>query len=229
MPVWIVAILCVAALVRLATLPDARAAAIVAALGVTPSRLLASPLSPAQLLTLAVSPFLHAGWIHLAGNLLYLLVFGPAVHERLGTRGFVALYLAGGVAGAVAHSLAHPASTAPLVGASGAIAAVLGAHLLLEPRAKVTTLVPVLVFFEVAALPAAFVIALWFALQLASAVAPVADVALPIAWYAHIGGFVLGLVGASLFVTSNAARIGSKHRRRPRGRRRNDKTRKRAA
>lgn len=221
--VWAVALMCAAALARLASLPDRRAVEIVNALGVKPAALLAHPLDADQALTLVTSTFLHAGWVHLAGNLLYLLVFGPPVLDRLRWKSFLALYVSGGIVGALAHTLAHPSSVAPLVGASGAIAAILGAHLVLEPRAQVTTVVPVIVFFEVARLPAAFVIAVWFALQLASALAPVAAMPSPIAWYAHLGGFALGAAFAAPFALrsrSAANTSRSKRERRPAGRRR---------
>ncbi len=197
--VWAVAALCLAALARLSWLSDTRALPIIDALAVVPRRLLAAPSDPAQLITLVSGIFLHAGWIHLLSNLLFLLVFGPAVQARLGWRGFLGLYLASGVAGALAFAITHPQSTAPLLGASGAIAGVLGAHLVLEPRARITTLVPVFVMFEIASLPAAFVIAVWFVLQIASNVAPVVPQSgtNSIAWIAHIAGFVTGLVLAT--------------------------------
>jgi membrane associated rhomboid family serine protease len=158
--------------------------------------LLADPLAPEQLVTLVTSAFLHAGWVHLAGNLLYLIVFGPIVESRLGALRFSLLFVASGMVGAVAHVMAGPESSVPMVGASGAIAGVLGAHVVLEPRSRITTVVPVIVFVEVAVLPAAFVIALWFVLQLASALAPVAPQATEgqVAWFAHLGGFVTGAV-----------------------------------
>lgn len=214
--VWAIALACTGALVRLAWLPEARAASIVQALGVTPASLLALPPSPEAILTLVTAPFLHAGWLHLAGNLLFLVVFGPPVLDRMRTNKFVVLYLASGIVAALAHALAQPTSSTPLVGASGAIAGILGAHLVLEPRARVTTIVPVLVYFEVASLPAAFVIALWFLLQLASALAPVAATAqaASVAWFAHIGGFAFGMLFAVL-----SGGTPSKRERRPAGRR----------
>jgi len=190
---WLVGLACIAAMVRLALLPDERAIAVLEALGVVPARFLAAPLSPAQLVTLVTSSFLHAGWVHLGGNMLYLAVFGPTVEMHLGRARYMLLYLAAGAAGALLHTLAHPTSTLPLVGASGAIAGILGAHIVLEPRGKITTLIPIVVYVEVASLPAAFVIAFWFALQVTSLLAPVAEGgASTVAWYAHIGGFVVG-------------------------------------
>jgi membrane associated rhomboid family serine protease len=192
--VWVLIAACIAVLVRLVSLPDARASIVMLELAVVPSRLSATWLSP-QLLTLLTSCFLHAGWVHLAGNTLFLAVFGPPVEARLGWRAFLALYLACGVAGCLAFTLLHPQSAVPLVGASGAIAGVLGAHLALEPRARVTTVVPAFVSVEVASLPAAFVIALWFAFQIASTLAPVtsAGAQTGVAWAAHIAGFAAGV------------------------------------
>lgn len=218
--VWLAAALCVAVSVRLALLPWDRALAIFRALAVVPRRLLEAPTEPGQLITLVTATFLHAGWLHLFSNLLYLLVFGPAVHSRLGWRGFTGLYLISGVVGSVAYSLAHPVSMSPLVGASGAIAGVLGAHLVLEPRARITTLIPIFVVIEVASLPAAFVIALWFGLQVLSTLAPVVEGSAQesIAWLAHIGGFATGLALAGPAAAKNA--LQARGRRRERNKRR---------
>jgi len=206
---WTVACLCAAAMVRLAQLPSAHAETIVHALAIVPTRLLGSP-SPGQVATLLTSSFMHAGWLHLAGNLLFLAVFGPTVEARLGWRGFTALYLGSGIAGGLAYALAHPSSAVPLVGASGAIAGVLGAHLVLEPRARVTTLVPALVIFEIASLPAAFVIALWFLLQVAATVAAVAPgtAGAEVAWVAHVAGFAAGALLASPIAVRDTVRRG---------------------
>lgn len=198
---WLLAAACAAVIVRLAFMPPERAEAVFTALALVPARLLATPFQVAQLLTLVTSAFLHAGWIHLASNLLYLLVFGPVVESRLGWLRYLALYVGAGCTGGLAHALTHPTSLVPLVGASGAIAGVLGAHLVLAPRAKITTVIPVVIFIEIASLPAAFVIALWFGLQLAWAFAPVASGATSdsIAWFTHLGGFAFGLVFAAMF------------------------------
>jgi membrane associated rhomboid family serine protease len=184
--------------VRLALIPDERATAIVWSLAVVPSRLLAIPRDPAQALTLVTSVFLHAGWLHLAGNLLYLLVFGPNVEMQLGRGRYLVLYAVSGVAGALLHAFMNPTSSVPLVGASAAIAGVLGAHIVLAPKAKVTTAVPFVFYFELATLPAAFVISLWFAFQVVLAIAPEArSGAESVAWFAHLGGFTTGMLMAS--------------------------------
>lgn len=216
--VWLIVSVCALLLFRLAYLPDERASAVVVALGVVPARLVGNPLSLAQWVTTITSAFLHAGWLHLFGNMLYLLVFGPIVQERLGVPRFFGLYLASGLVGAVVHTLMLPESTVPMVGASGAIAGVLGAHLVLEPRSKITTLVPVVVFVELASLPAAFVIAVWFLLQLASAIAPVAAGAgASTAWFAHIGGFAAGAALSSFHL--GTTRVTSRSTRSARSRR----------
>lgn len=217
--VWVIGLACVAALVRLAYMDDAQAVAVITALAVVPERFLAQPFAPDQLFTLVSSAFLHAGWLHLIGNLLYLSVFGPTVEARLGWLRFSLLYLASGAAGALVHIVLNPDSAIPLVGASGAIAGVLGAHLMLRPRSQITTVIPVIVFIEVASLPAAFVIAFWFVLQVASAVAPVsAELTQQVAWLAHIGGFAAGALLALPTALSDAgSSVGRGRRRRVRG------------
>lgn len=194
---WLLMAACLAAALRIVTLPDERALGVLGALAVVPSRFAAAPWSPEQLVTLVSSAFLHAGWLHLGGNLLFLWVFGPAVENQLGHLGYLLAYLASAAVGSLAHVAVDPTSTMPLVGASGAIAGILGAHLLLEPRVKITTVVPIPFFFEVAELPAAFVIGIWFLMQVASGLAPlVPGEAASVAWFAHIGGFGAGsLIG----------------------------------
>jgi membrane associated rhomboid family serine protease len=197
--VWVIAAACAAVFVRLLYLDNDQAVAIIEMLAVVPARLTDTPYDPAELFTLLSSAFLHAGWIHLGGNLLYLSVFGPTVEARMGWWRFTSLYVISGMAGAIAQVAWDPASTVPMVGASGAIAGVLGAHLVLEPRSRITTVIPVIIFIEIASLPAAFVIALWFLLQVASALAPVSTAGLmQVAWFAHLGGFVAGALLASI-------------------------------
>lgn len=161
-----------------------------------PQRFFEAPLAPDQLATIGVSMFLHGGWLHLIGNMLFLWIFGNNIEDRLGPVGFGLFYLACGIAAALAQALAAPAATIPMVGASGAIAGVLGAYLLLYPRARVVTVIPIFFYIEVAALPAAFVIGFWFVLQLAQGVGSlgVAGAEGGVAWWAHVGGFVAGLI-----------------------------------
>lgn len=209
------AVACAAVMIRLATMSDSRAGAIVEALAVVPTRLLRAAAEPGQLLTLVTASFMHAGWIHLIGNLLYLGVFGPPAEDRLGHTRFAAIYLASGVIGLATHVATHPHSSVPLVGASAAIAGILGANLVLLPRTKITAVVPVLVSVEVASLPAAFLIGVWALLQAAAAVSNGTHAATTVAFEAHLGGFI---AGAALALPV-AAKEWTKRKRRPARRR----------
>ena len=144
----------------------------------------------------AFSMFLHGGWLHLILNMWYLWIFGDNVEDRLGRARYVALYLAAGVAGTVAHVWAHPTSEVPVVGASGAIAGVLGAYLVTYPRVRVLTGIPIFVFLHLVELPAWVLLGLWFALQFLSGAAAISTTQVSaggVAWWAHIGGFVAGM------------------------------------
>jgi membrane associated rhomboid family serine protease len=165
--------------------------------GAVASRITAAP-TPAALLGLITSQFLHAGWLHLGGNMLYLWIFGNNVEDRLGRVRFLLFYLAGGIIAALAQIATAPDSTGPLIGASGAIAAVLGAYLVLYPGARVLSLVFLGFFYQLIQVPAVIILAFWFVLQLISGVASLGSAASgdQVAFFAHIGGFVAGaLVG----------------------------------
>lgn len=144
------------------------------------------------------SMFLHGGWFHLLGNMLYLWVFGDNIEDRLGHSGYLFFYLVAGIAASLSHIIANPQSPIPTIGASGAVAGVLGAYFILFPRSKVLTLIPIGFFITTAHLPAVLFLFLWFFLQLFNAlVTGVTAATQMVAWWAHIGGFVLGiLVGA---------------------------------
>jgi membrane associated rhomboid family serine protease len=146
-------------------------------------------------LPIVTSMFVHGGWLHLLGNMLFLWVFGEGVEARLGSGRYLTFYLAVGVVASLAQYLVDPMNPMPMVGASGAIAGVLGGYLLLFPRSRVTVLVPILflpLFFE---LPALFFLLYWFVEQLffgsMAALTPVAGAA-STAWWAHVGGFLAG-------------------------------------
>ncbi len=141
---------------------------------------------------IVTSMFLHAGFAHLAGNMLFLWIFGDNLEEAMGRVGFLLFYLACGVAAAMAHLLADPQSAVPTVGASGAIAGVMGGYLLLFPRARVDVLLIFVVFFRVVALPAWAMLGVWFAIQLFSG-ATVDVSGGGVAYWAHAGGFAAGL------------------------------------
>ncbi|MDP3702868.1 MAG: rhomboid family intramembrane serine protease [Candidatus Omnitrophota bacterium] len=152
---------------------------------------------PALALTLVTSQFLHGGLMHLGGNLLYLWIFADNVEDRLGPWRFLLLYLGSGIAAGMAQLLITPQSSLPMVGASGAIAGVLGAYLLLFPSARIVTLVPLGFFWKTAEIPAFIFLGLWFLLQWlygVTTIGQVADVG-GVAFWAHIGGFVGGMAG----------------------------------
>lgn len=145
--------------------------------------------------TVFTSMFLHGGWIHLLGNLWYLWIFGDNVEDRLGHARFLLFYLAGGIVAAVVHVLFNLGSRVPTVGASGAIAAVLGAYAVLYPRARVVTLIPIFFFFQIIALPAMLVLGLWFVMQVFTGTLSIGTGASGgVAWWAHIGGFAFGML-----------------------------------
>ncbi|MDH4139299.1 MAG: rhomboid family intramembrane serine protease [Coriobacteriia bacterium] len=161
--------------------------------GAHPAALASSPGDPALWLTVLTSMFLHAGWLHLIGNMLYLWIFGNNIEDRFGPIGFIGFYLLCGAAAVAAQVTLTPGSTVPLVGASGAIAGVLGAYVLLYPRARVVTLIPIVFVFEIATVPAAFVIGFWFVLQLIQGLGSLGSQMMSgVAWWAHVGGFALG-------------------------------------
>jgi membrane associated rhomboid family serine protease len=146
-------------------------------------------------LTLITGIFLHGGWFHLVSNMLFLWIFGDNVEDRLGHVRYLTFYLLCGVLASLAHFCAHPTSPLPTVGASGAIAGVMGAYLFLYPKARIRTLVVVVIFIKIIHLPAWFLIALWMITQILSAYTELATArAAGVAWFAHIGGFVAGLL-----------------------------------
>lgn len=156
------------------------------------------PIHPAAVpawATLLTCVFLHGGWMHFFGNMWFLWIFGDNVEDRYGHIGYLVFYLLCGVAASAAHYLAGPTSMIPTIGASGAIAGVMGAYMLLYPRARVLTLVPLVVILQVLSLPAPLFLGVWFLMQFyQGAVASASASAGGVAWWAHIGGFVVGLV-----------------------------------
>ena len=147
------------------------------------------------------SMFMHAGLAHIAGNMLYLWIFGDNVEDSLGHGRYLIFYLLGGVIASATHILTNPTSTIPTVGASGAIAAVLGAYLILYPGSRVLTLIPLGFYLRMTAVPAVIVLGLWFLLQFVQGLftlGATGDVG-GVAVWAHIGGFVAGLILAKLF------------------------------
>lgn len=158
-------------------------------------------------LTLLTCIFLHGGWLHFVGNMWFLYIFGDNVEDRLGHVGYLAFYLLAGVGASAAHLLTNADSGVPTIGASGAIAGVMGSYLLLYPRAMVLTLVPIFFFIQIVVLPAPLFLGVWFLLQFfQGTLAITATQAGGVAWWAHIGGFVFGLAAAVVLRKSGALR-----------------------
>lgn len=157
-------------------------------------------------LTLLTSLFVHGGLIHLAGNMLFLWVFGNNIEDILGHGRFILFYLLCGVAATLSHVLLDPGSTKPLVGASGAVAGVMGAYLVLFPTARVLTLVLIIFYPVLVRVPAVFFLVLWFALQVLNAASGAPG---GVAWSAHVGGFISGIVALRLLAKEGRLRARS--------------------
>ena len=163
--------------------------------------------------TLVTSMFLHDGLLHLGGNMLYLGIFGDNVEETLGRWGFLLVYLAGGIGAGLAHVVTNPMSLTPTIGASGAIAAVLGVYLAMFPRNRVRTLLLLGWFIRLVDLPAFVVLGLWFVLQIVNALGSLGLAeAGGVAWFAHLGGFVFGLVVGGLLRKKRPAHLVQQRR-----------------
>ena len=147
------------------------------------------------------SLFIHGGWLHLGGNMLYLWIFGDNVEDRLGPLKFLAFFLLSGFVATGAHVMATPDSPEAMVGASGAIAGVLGAYLVMFPGARVFILLPLFVFFPVVSIPAVFALGFWFLEQVVSGTGALGNstASMNVAWWAHIGGFVAGMTIVRFF------------------------------
>lgn len=150
--------------------------------------------------TILTAMFLHAGWLHIIGNMVFFWAFGPAMEEAMGRVRFLAFYLVGGVAAMTAQVLAMPASRVPNLGASGAIAAVMGAFIVTYPRDRIKTAIFFLLFVRIAFVPASLLIGVWFVLQLFSAGQVAGTVQSGgVAYMAHVGGFLFGVVTGRLW------------------------------
>jgi membrane associated rhomboid family serine protease len=158
---------------------------------------------PATWETVFTSMFLHASFLHIFGNMIFLAIFGPTVEDAMGRARFSIFYLLGGLVALAAQVLVDPSSTAPTLGASGAIAAVLGGYLLLYPRARVLTLVFIVFFVTLIEVPAAYLLGFWFLVQLffgAAGLASPVGGGEGVAYFAHVGGFAFGLLAIRVFV-----------------------------
>jgi len=153
-------------------------------------------ISLGTILPLFSSMFLHGGWMHLIGNMLFLYIFGDNVEDRFGHLKYLVFYFIAGITAAATQIYMFPNSEVPMVGASGAIAGVLGAYVFMFPTAKVLTLIPIFFFFQLIELPAFLFLGIWFLMQILSGMFTLgigADAG-GVAWWAHIGGFVAGIV-----------------------------------
>lgn len=166
--------------------------------GLIPARLTSNP--GVAWITIFTSMFLHGGWFHLISNMWFLYIFGDNVEGRMGGARYLIFYLLSGVAAALLQTFILPTSQVPTIGASGAIAGVLGAYLISFPRARIASLVPILFIFTIIEIPAAIFLILWFVSQIYSGLFAIQGAnASGIAWWAHIGGFVFGMLMISFF------------------------------
>jgi membrane associated rhomboid family serine protease len=156
-------------------------------------------------ITILTAMFMHASWSHIIGNMIFLWAFGPEIEDAMGPLRFLIFYLAGGIIAMLAQVAADPHSTVPNLGASGAIAAVMGAFIVTYPRDQIKSVLFILVFFRITLIPASLLIGFWFLTQLvhAGAVAPVQSGG--VAYLAHVGGFIFGAVTCRLFETRQTA------------------------
>lgn len=169
--------------------------------GLIPARTVPSftqlQLSAGAIVPIFSSLFIHGGWLHLGGNMLYLWIFGDNVEDKLGHTRYLAFYLICGSAASALHMVIDPMSPVPTVGASGAISGVLGAYLLMFPRARVVTVIPIFIFLQIAELPALLVLGFWFVMQFFNGLISLGYETAGmggVAWWAHVGGFISGLV-----------------------------------
>lgn len=167
--------------------------------GLIPFQLASSPAE--TWITIFTGMFLHGGWFHILSNMWILAIFGDNIEDRLGGGRYLIFYLLGGTAAALLEVYLSPSSNLPMIGASGAIAGVLGAYLILFPRARIVSLVPIIFIFTLVEIPAIIFLGFWFISQLFSGWLALqgADMS-GIAWWAHIGGFVFGMLAIRLFV-----------------------------
>lgn len=157
-------------------------------------------------LTLVTSLFLHGGFVHLFGNMIYLWVFGDAVEDTFGHAGYLLLYVACGAIGSITHTIMFPQSSVPSIGASGSIAGILGAFFVLRPRARIVTLLPLVVYWAMVEFRAWVYLPVWFLMQffngfLSLGAARGTQEVAGIAWWAHVGGFVFGAIVAGIHRT----------------------------
>jgi membrane associated rhomboid family serine protease len=217
---WGLILACVAVWVWQWRHPDPAWGDIINSYGFTPRSLMSPQLdltgmpAVAPTLTIFTSMFLHGSWLHLGGNMLYLWIFGNNIEEAMGHVRFLLFYVLCGIAAALTMAFMDAASSHPMVGASGAISGVLGAYMLLYPRARVTVLVPLLIILYPFRINAFWVVGAWFAMQLLSLTGPDTT---GVAWWAHLGGFAAGIAFTPLLKHAEVPYFGPRLTRGPWG------------
>jgi membrane associated rhomboid family serine protease len=156
--------------------------------------------------TVFSSMFLHGGWFHILSNMWVLFIFGDNIEDRMGGFSYLIFYFLCGLAAALLEALVLPSNTLPTIGASGAIAGVLGAYLIFFPRARVASLVPILFIFTIVEIPAVLFLLFWFVSQLFSGLMSLEGASGGVAWWAHVGGFLFGMITANLFAPRRVVR-----------------------
>jgi len=215
---WFITLLLIVANVWIFLLELAQGPALnrmVMSLGVVPARYTTphyvhDPTLAGFLAPLFASLFLHGGWLHLLGNMLFLFVFGRSIEDRFGHLRFLFIYLLAGLAGSLLHILLNPASRVPTIGASGAIAGILGAYCVAFPAARITTLIPLFFFFWKVELPALFLLGYWFLLQFFAGFQMLAIQTATgggVAWWGHVGGFAAGVLLALILPPRTRRRV----------------------
>jgi rhomboid family protein len=181
--------------------------------GVVPSLITHWPQSDLSFVAIVIpfltSMFLHGGWLHVIGNMWYLWIFGDNVEDRLGHFSYLVFYLLCGIGAGIVHTILNFNTVLPSVGASGAIAGVLGAYVVSYPGARILTLVPIFIFWQIIEIPAVVVLGLWFVMQFFSGTAALATTSASaggVAWWAHIGGFIIGIILIGLFPRKDSPR-----------------------
>ena len=189
-------------------MPRAELNAFIESNGFVPGRF-AQQFGVAEIMTIFSSMFMHAGWMHLISNMWALHIFGDNVEDKMGHRNYVLFYVLCGIAAALTDFMIHPDSMMPTIGASGALAGVLGAYLVLFPAAKIVTLIPIIIIPYFVELPAIVFLGFWFLTQfftgLGSLDASKLAAEASVAWWAHVGGFICGMILVKLFVPRDRA------------------------
>ena len=196
---WLIIILCGIVFVFETTLPHKTLEKFIAYFGIVPAEYTnhhGHGLPVIDYVSFLTTMFLHGGWLHILGNMWFLKIFGSKVEDRMGHGGFLVFYLLTGVLASIFYIYFSPHSSMPVIGASGAIAGVMGAYYVLFPRARILTLIPILIFPWFVEIPAFFFLGWWFLLQLFSGSLSLAiqNAGGGVAWWGHIGGFIAGVI-----------------------------------